>query len=63
MLSSTSNKAKLFGKIFCKNSYLEDSGISLPGFFSSTNLKLRNISVISKILKTSLDFSGVSEEL
>ena len=30
MLSSASDKAKLFAKIFSKNSNLDDSGISLP---------------------------------
>ena len=42
MLSSTSNKAKLFPKNFSKNSNLDDSGISLPVFPSRTNLKLHN---------------------
>ena len=37
-LSSTSDKAKLFAKNFSKNSYLDDSGISLPFFPSGTNL-------------------------
>ena len=51
MLSSASDKAKLFAKNFSYNSYLDDSGISLPVFPSRTNLKLHNISVTSKIVK------------
>ena len=44
MLSSASDKAKLFAKTFFKNSNLVDSSISLPVFPSRTNLKLHNIS-------------------
>ena len=40
VLSSASDKAKLFAKIFSMNSNLDDSGISLPVFPSRTNLKL-----------------------
>ena len=40
MLSSASDKVKLFAEIFSKNSNLDDSGISLPVFPSRTNLKL-----------------------
>ena len=50
MLSSASDKAKLFGENFSKNSDLDDSGISLPVFPSRTNLKL-HISVIPKMVK------------
>ena len=63
MLSSASDKAKLFAKNFSKNSNLDDSGISLPGFPSRTNLKLHNISITSKIVKkviTNLDSSKAS---
>ena len=42
--------AKLFPKNFCNSSHLEDSGISLLAFPSTTNLKLY-ISVIPKIAK------------
>ena len=42
VLSSTSDKAKLFAKIFSKNSNLDDSGISLPVFPFRNNLKLVN---------------------
>ena len=41
---SASEKAKLFGENFSKNSNLDDSCISLPIFPSRTNLKLHNIS-------------------
>ena len=51
LLSSASDKAKLFAKNFSKNSYLDDSGISLPVFPSRTNLKLYNISVTPNMVK------------
>ena len=51
MLSSASDKAKLFARNVSQNSYLDDSGISLPTFPSGTYLKLHNISVTPKILK------------
>ena len=63
MLSSPSDKAKLFAENFCKNSNLDDSGISLPGFPSRTNLKLHNISVTCKMVKKvimNLDLSKAS---
>ena len=43
VLSSASDKAKLFAKSFSKNYNLDDSGISLPAFPSKPNLKLNNI--------------------
>ena len=43
VLSSASDKAKLFAENFSKNSNLDDSGISLPVFPSRTNLKLHNL--------------------
>ena len=46
VLSSGSDKAKLFAKNYSKNSNLHDSGISLPVFPSKTNLELHNISDI-----------------
>ena len=58
VLSSESNKVKLFAKDFSKNSNLDDSGISLPAFPSRTNLKLHNISITPKVVKrviTNLD--------
>ena len=61
MLSSASDRAKLFAKNFSKNSNLDDSGISLSVFQS--NLKLHNISVTSKMVKkviTNLDSSKAS---
>ena len=58
MLSSTSDKAKLFAKNVSKNTNFDDSGISLTVFSSKTNLKLRNISVTPMMVKeviTNLD--------
>ena len=46
MLSSVSNKAKLFGKNFSKS-----SNISLPVFHFKTNMKLHNTSVTPKMVK------------
>ena len=63
VLSSASDKAKLFAKNFSKNSNLDDSGISLPVFPSRTNLKLHNISITPKMVEkviTSLDSSKLS---
>ena len=63
VLSSASDKAKLFAKNFSKNSNLDDSGICLPVFPSRTNLKLHNISIIPKMVKkviANLDSSKVS---
>ena len=63
MLSSASDKAKLFDKIFSKNSDLDDSDVSLPDFVSRTNLKLHNFSVTPKMVKkiiTNLDSSKAS---
>ena len=51
VLSSASDKAKLFAENFSLNSNLHDSGISLPVFPSRTNSKLHNISVTSKKVK------------
>ena len=63
MLSSASDKAKLFAENFSKNSNLNDPGTSLPVFPSRTNLKLHNISVTSKMVKKviiNLDLSKAS---
>ena len=63
VLSSASDKAKLFAENFSKNSNLDDSGISLPVFSSRTNLKLHNISVSLKTVKKvimNLDLSKAS---
>ena len=65
MLSSASDKAKLFARNFSKNSNLDDSGIFLPDLPSRTNLRLHNISVTPKIVKkimiiTNLDSSKAS---
>ena len=63
VLSSVSDKAKLFAKNFSKTSNLDDSGISLPVFPSRTNLKLHNIFITLKMVKkiiTSIDLSKLS---
>ena len=63
VLSSSSDKAKLCAKSFSKNSNLDESGIFLPVFPSRTNLKLHNISVTPKLVKsviTILDSSNAS---
>ena len=51
MLSPTSDKAKLFAKMVSKNSYLNDTGISLPFLPSRTNLKLHNTSITPKMVQ------------
>ena len=51
VLSSASDKAKLFAEKFSLNSNLDDSGVSLPVFLSRTNLKLHNISVTPKMVR------------
>ena len=51
MLSSASDKAKLYAENISKNSNLDDSGISLPVFPSRIDLNLHNISVTPKMVK------------
>ena len=53
VLYSASDKAKLLAKNFSKNSDLDNSGISLPTIPSRTNLKLYNISVAHRMVKSS----------
>ena len=63
MLSSTSDKGKLFAENCSMNSSLDDSGISLPVFPSRTNLKLHNTSVTPKMVRKvamNLDLSKAS---
>ena len=63
VLSSASDKAKLFAENFCKNSNLDDSGISLLVFSSRANPKLHNISVTPTMVKkviTNLDSTKAS---
>ena len=63
VLSSASDKAKLFAENFSKNSNLDDSGISLPVFPSRSNLKLHHISVTLKMVNKiimNLDLSKAS---
>ena len=64
VLSSASDKTKLFAENFSMNSNLDDSGIPLPVFPSRTNLKLDNISVTHKMIRkvvTNLDLSKASD--
>ena len=61
MLSSASDKVKLFAENFSKNTNLDDSLISLPVF-----LLLRNISLTSKMFKKvimNLDLSKATVSL
>ena len=51
VLSTASDKAKLFTKNFSKNSNLDYSGISLLVFHARTNLKLHNISITPKMVE------------
>ena len=63
VLSSASDKAKLFAENFCKNSNLDESGISLPVIPSRTDLRLHNVSVTTIIVKKiimTLDLSKAS---
>ena len=63
VLSSASDKAKLFAENFSLNSNLDDLGVSLPVFPSRTNLKLHNISITSKMVRKvvmNLDLSKAS---
>ena len=63
VLSSASDKAKLFDENFSLNSNLDDSGIYLPVFPSRTNSKLHNISVTPKMVRKvvmNLDLSKAS---
>ena len=63
VLSSASDKAKLFGENVSVNSNLDASGIYLPVFPSRTNLKVHNISVTPKMVRKvvmNLDLSKAS---
>ena len=63
LLSSASDKAKLFAEKFSLISNFDDSGISLPVFPSRTNLKLHNISVTPTMVRKvvmNLDLSKAS---
>ena len=51
MLSSASDKAKLFAENCSLNSNLDNLGVSLPVFPSRINLKLHNISVTPKMVR------------
>ena len=63
VLSSASDKAKLFAENFSLNSNLDDLGVSLPVSPSTTNLKLHNISATPKMVRKvvmNLDLSKAS---
>ena len=63
VLSSASDKTKLFAESFSKRCNLDVSGISLPFFPSRTNLRLHVISVTPKMVKKvirNLDLSNAS---
>ena len=63
VLSSASDKAKLFAENFSMNFNLDNSGISLPVLPSRTNFKLHNISVTLKMVRKvvmNLDLSKAS---
>ena len=63
VLSSASDKTKLFAENFSLNSNLDDSGVSLSVFPSRTNLKLHNISITPKMVRKvvmNLDLSKAS---
>ena len=51
VLSSASDKARLFAENVSLHSNLDDSGIALPVFPSRTNLKLDNNSVTAKMIR------------
>ena len=51
VLSSSSDKAKLFAEYFSKNSNPDDTGISLLVFPSTTNLKMHKILVTPKMVQ------------
>ena len=63
VLSSASDKGKLFAENLSENSSHDDSGISLPVFPSRTNLKQHNISITPQVIKKimmNLDLSKTS---
>ena len=60
MLSSTSDKAKLFAENFSKNSNLGDPGIYLPLFPSILKLHISATAKMVKKVITNLDSSKVS---
>ena len=63
VLSSASDKAKLFAENFSLDSNFDDLGASLPVFPARTNLKLHNISVTPKMVRKvvmNLDLSKTS---
>ena len=61
VLSSASDKAKLFAKNFSTNSNLNGSGISLPVFSTRTKLNLDNIHITCKLVKKVINDLDLSE--
>ena len=61
VLSSASDKEKLFPKNFFKNSNLDDSGIPLPVFPSRPNLKLHNIHATPTLVKNVITNLGICQ--
>ena len=61
VLSSASDKAKLFAENFSLNSNLDDSGVSLPVFPSRTNVKLHNISITRKMVRKVVMYLDLSK--
>ena len=63
VLTSASEKAKLFAELFSKNSNIADSGHDLPSFSRRTDITLSNMVITPKIVKkaiSNLDLSKVS---
>ena len=62
VLSSASDKVKMFPEIFSENSNLDDSSVSLPVFPSRANLKLHNVSVTTKMVRKVIMNLDLSKE-
>ena len=63
VLTSASEKAKLFAELFSKNSNLDDSGHELPSFNRRTDITLSNMVITPKMVKkaiSNLDSSKAS---
>ena len=63
VLTSASEKAKLFAELFSKNSNLDDSGHELPTFNRRTDITLSNMVITPKMVKkaiSNLDSSKAS---
>ena len=63
VLSSTSDKEKLFTEVFSKYCYFDNSSSSIPGFSSTTTIGLHNTPATPRMFKkgiTALDLSRAS---